>query len=153
MFKTFRKFTYPFAAFLFVLYVLVSFNEVIVNPDDTEQGTVLSATVSIYDEPTITPEELVSEYQKIIKNVVSEFEYLVEVRKSNTKQNELLETIGNIEQKLLKQRVPGVYQDLHLEMMSVTNSLTAIHTQNSTGTDISNVVEKLESIKNQYAWF
>ncbi|MBU2228814.1 hypothetical protein KJ810_00225 [Patescibacteria group bacterium] len=153
MLKLFRKFTYPFAAFLVVLYILVSFNEAIVNPVATEQGTVLSATVSVYDEPVVTSEELVGNYQMSIKDVVLELEYLSDSDKMNYSTSEYQGELNSIEQRLLKHKVPEVYQKLHLELVSVTNKLAIISDQNFNETDVLDVKKKLEEIKDQYAWF
>lgn len=153
MWKNTKKFTYPFIAFLFVLYVMVSFNQVAVNPITPEQGTVLSVTTSILDEAEVTPEELVNNYQKTMKSVVLELESLSELYRTDSAFSEYSGDLGTIEQRLLKQRVPEIYQDLHLELVSITNSLAAIPTAGSTGTSVVDIVERLEDVKDQYAWF
>ncbi|MBU0612483.1 hypothetical protein KKB10_00550 [Patescibacteria group bacterium] len=153
MLKLFRKFTYPFAAFLVVLYILVSFNEAIVNPVATEQGTVLSATVSVYDEPVVISEELAGNYQTSIKNIVLELEFFSDSDKMNSSVSEYQGELNNIEQRLLKHKVPEVYQNLHLELVSVTNKLAIISDLGFNETDVLDVKKRLEEIKDQYAWF
>ena len=154
MWKKTRHFTYPFAAFLFVLYVLISFNEAVVNlaiSEIPEQGKVLSATVSVYDDSIVKPEELISSYQGVVKTIFSELEYLSgvdQVGMGVTNQVRLNELKADI----LDQSVPKIYLDLHLEFFGITNKLLDISLQESTENNFSDIWEALDNIKNEFAW-
>ncbi|MFA6391520.1 MAG: hypothetical protein WCW66_02025 [Patescibacteria group bacterium] len=142
MLKSLKKFGYPFAAFFIVMAILISFNEFVLNEDTDQNGTVLSAIVKAEDEVVVTPEELVNSYQNDIKSIVSELESAPDS-----------EELSIIEQKLLDEKVPDSYRDLHLKLFGLVNSKkTALNQELSGGNTDEEIQTQLETIKKQYAW-
>jgi len=153
--KSLKQFGYPFAVFFLVVGLLMGYQELITDPVTKENITVLSATVSVDDEPVVlvSPAELINTYQEDIALMVSELESILDQQKTYLVDSERIKEITEIEQKLMNTKVPEIYRDLHLKIFGIMHSVKQFATQESDQQNISDIQSKILTIKNQYAWF
>jgi len=157
-----KKFIYPFLAFAVVLFLLISFN---VNFKD-KQGRVLSSTITVPEnqERTLNPEELNDQYQEAAKSIVPILGVLATPISDHLDLEKRLETASRIKETIFDLKVPGQYQNLHLDLVSITDGLESLflerqrlETDQDIGEqeskiDFREVEEEINKMINDYPW-
>lgn len=132
---------------------MIGYKELILIPQTEKNGTVLSATVSVYDGDEISPEQLVGNYQLNIRDFVQKIEVLLDSYEAYSGDTDYVTAVQEIEQELLNTKVPELYRELHLELFRTIQLAKQIDKVEQGLEALTDIRSNIEKIKDQYAWF
>lgn len=149
-----KKIIYPFLAFFLVLYLLVSYNQVIKNDD----GQVLSYSTVAKEEKTLSPEKQIAQYQKTAQGVVNVLEAISAPIENQAELEKRIDAVQELEETVVDSKVPGEYRDLHLKLLYLTNELKSKFQEEAKVSDFdyqldfSGATEEINNLKQEYPW-
>lgn len=153
MLKNLKHFGYPYVAFFLVVGLLIGYRELVMIPHAEKNGTVLSATVSMYVDREEAAKNLVGDYQNDVRDITIQIDDLLDSLTLDVDSVNNKEKIDNLELEILNMKVPEIYREMHLKMLGFVNSLKRVNNGDFNLATLPQIRTDIESIKKQYAWF